>query len=156
MGKIDKIEVSGRKLPLDRFYDRKSHMWIRRISEDRVHCGMDSLAADSYGDIVALSFAPTGTLVAEGGEFGSLEAAKYVGPLLLPLQGVIEKHNQEVPARPGVVREHPYENWLVEVRVEPENIRAERFIDAATRVDDLRRWWEAETRRMKEDGVLCE
>ncbi len=78
-------------------------------------CGLEPAEAEATGDIVALSLVPIGTRVARGDAFGSLEAAKFVGPLIAPASGVVRAHNAAVLASPGLVNRDPLGAWLVEI-----------------------------------------
>ena len=82
------IAVNGYRLAADRYYDRETHLWVDIGASAAVRCGFDPLGSETSGDIVAVSFEPVGARVERGEAFGSLEAAKFVGPMIAPLSGL--------------------------------------------------------------------
>ena len=109
------FRVGPYELDEDLLYDPLTHFWAAPAGDGRLRCGFDPLGAETCGDIVAVSFEPTGSRVARGGAFGHVEAAKFVGPLLAPVGGVIAAHNEEALADPALLNSAPLETWLVEV-----------------------------------------
>jgi glycine cleavage system H protein len=130
-----------------------SHLWVLPRDGAGARCGFDPLGVETSGDIVALSFAPVGTRVERGAAFGSIEAAKFVGPLIAPVSGTLTAHNTEVLIRPTLLHDDPALHWLVELELS----------DAASELAGLRhggelvrRWLASETRRFKEQGMIAE
>lgn len=112
------LDFGGYELRLDRGYDPDTHMWVQDTGDGRVRVGFDALTADTYGALAQLVMSPVGTEVARGDEFGSLEAAKFVGPLTAPVTGVLAAVNDAVLADPEAVLRDPYgEGWLAEFAV---------------------------------------
>ena len=143
--------VDGYRLAADRYYDRDTHLWVEIAGEAR--CGFDPLGSETAGDVVALSFEPVGTEVARGGAFGSLEAAKFVGPLIAPVSGTIKAHNPAVLANPGLVNQDPLEHWLI--ALEPG--RAGEELPLLLRDRDLvRSWFRGEIERFRQQGMVAE
>jgi len=112
----DTIEVEGYLLALDRAYQRDDHLWVLALPDGRARIGIDPLGAETSGTLAQLAFAPVGTAIARGEPFGSLEAAKFVGPLTSPLSGTIGAHNERALADPSLVERDPFgDGWLVEL-----------------------------------------
>lgn len=110
------VEVEGYVLALDRAYQPDDHLWVQPVEGGRVRIGLDPLGVETSGTLAQLAFAPAGTAVARGEPFGSLEAAKFVGPLVAPLSGTVAAHNERVLADPGLVEQDPLgDGWLVEL-----------------------------------------
>jgi len=110
------VEVEGYRVALDRSYDAETHVWVSVLTPDRVRIGMDPLGVETSGTLAQLSFLPLGTTLFRGQSFGSLEAAKYVGPLTTPLSGVLTACNEAVLDNPGLPEVDPYDDgWLVEL-----------------------------------------
>lgn len=110
------VEVAGYPLRLDRFYDPDTHMWVLMKPDGLVRIGLDALTADTYGSLAQLVVSAPGTPLDRGDPFGSLEAAKFVGPLSSPLSGLVAAVNQAVLDDPELVLRAPYdEGWLVEL-----------------------------------------
>ena len=77
---------------------------------------MDALGVETSGTIAQLAFLPVGEPLKRGEAFGSLEAAKFVGPLTSPLSGTVAATNDAVVADPALVERDPYgAGWLVEI-----------------------------------------
>lgn len=108
--------VDGYPLRLDRSYDPDTHMWVLTKPDGRVRIGLDALTADTYGSLAQLVISAVGTGVDRGEPFGSLEAAKFVGPLSAPLSGLVATVNTAVLEDPELVLREPYDGgWLIEL-----------------------------------------
>ncbi len=147
-----KIQIDKYELEPDRLYDRETHLWMAEAENGRYRCGFDPLGAETSGDIVAIAFEPIGQEVAKGGGFGSLEAAKFVGPLLLPVAGKVVAHNEQVLADPGCIHKSPFEHWLVEIDLADEASLDELLSDS----EELRSWFAAEIESYRSQGALAE
>ena len=114
-------EVAGFEVALDRAYDPAGHLWVSMIGPDRARIGLDALGVETSGTIAQLAFLPTGEHLKRGEAFGSLEAAKFVGPLASPLTGTVTATNDAVVADPALVERDPYgAGWLYKVHGNPE------------------------------------
>ncbi len=147
------VAVNGYRLAAGRHYDRETHLWVEALGAGAARCGFDPLGSETSGDIVAVSFDPTGTRIERGGAFGSLEAAKFVGPLIAPLSGTIRGHNREVIARPGLLNQDPLAHWLVEI--EPDRLDDELPL-LVHDSGELRAWFESEIERFRQEGMVVE
>jgi glycine cleavage system H protein len=144
------LEVSGYELRLDRSYDPETHLWVRQTADDRLRVGLDALTADTYGALAQLEMAAIGTPIGRGEAFGSLEAAKFVGPLTSPISGLIADVNEAVLADPDLVLREPYDGgWLVEFA---ETILAPGLLTGA----DAATWYAGEVAGYREKGLLAE
>lgn len=150
--KQNSIAVNGYRLAAGRHYDRETHLWVEVLASGAARCGFDPLGSETSGDIVAVAFEPVGQNVERGEAFGSLEAAKFVGPLIAPLSGTIRAHNDALIARPGLLNQDPLAHWLIEI--EPDRLEDELPLllhDAG----ELRVWFEREIERFKQDGMVA-
>ncbi len=145
------VVVNGYRLATDRHYDRETHLWVE-TSAAGARCGFDPLGSETSGDVVAISFEPVGTKIERGQAFGSLEAAKFVGPLIAPLSGTIRTHNEAVIARPGLLNQDPMTHWLIEF--EPDRIEDE-LPSLLHDSEDVRVWFEHEVERFKQEGMVA-
>ncbi len=143
-------EVSGYELRLDRSYDPDTHLWVQKTPEGLLRVGLDALTADTYGALAQLEFASVGTPVGRGEAFGSLEAAKFVGPLNSPVSGVLAAVNDAVLADPELVLREPYDGgWLAD------------FAEAGSASgllagEDAQSWFAGEVADYREKGLLAE
>lgn len=144
------LDFAGYALRLDRRYDPDTHMWVLEVADAWMRVGLDALTADTYGALAQLALAPEGTRVERGEPFGSLEAAKFVGPLIAPLSGVLQTVNTQVLADPELVLRDPYgQGWLAEfteVGPAPELLYSEQ----------ARAWFGREVAAYREKGLVAE
>lgn len=141
----------GYALPAGRYYDAASHLWVDPAASGRARCGLDPLGAETSGDVVALSFAPVGTRVARNEAFGSLEAAKFVGPLAAPVSGIIRAHNEAALRNPGSINRDPLAAWLIEIELsDPDELQLLLYGE-----ERVRAWLESETERFRQKGMVA-
>lgn len=92
----------------------KAHTWAQLEPENMVRVGVDDFAQKQAGELLFIRLFPAGREVSQGQLFGTLETAKWVGPLLSPVSGKIARVNEEVSKRPKLVNEDPYgKGWMV-------------------------------------------
>jgi glycine cleavage system H protein len=93
-------------------------MWVADAGEGRVRVGMDALGIETSGTLVQLSLPSPRAAVTAGRPFGQMEAAKFVGPLISPVTGIVSGVNEKAAADPGLAERDPYgAGWLIEVEV---------------------------------------
>jgi glycine cleavage system H protein len=146
-------DVAGFGVALDRAYDPSGHFWVAMLSDDKVRIGMDALGVETSGTLAQLAFLPIGEFLKRGEPFGSLEAAKFVGPLTSPLSGTLTATNEAVAADPALVERDPYgAGWLIELDLaDTAELR-----DLISGADLIRVWFEAEVEDYRMKGVLAE
>ena len=108
-------EVAGFPVDLARAYDPQTHLWVLDLGGGRLRVGLDALGVETSGTLAAVAFIAGGTELARGEPFGSLEAAKFVGPFVAPVSGRLIAVNEAVLGDPSLVERDPYgAGWLVE------------------------------------------
>ncbi len=147
------VEVAGFGVALDRAYDGTGHFWVSMVGPGRARIGMDALGVETSGTIAQLAFIPVGEHLKRGEAFGSLEAAKFVGPLTSPLSGTVSATNGAVVADPALVERDPYgAGWLVELDLaDPGELS-----DLVAGSQAIKVWFEAEVEDYRMKGVLAE
>jgi glycine cleavage system H protein len=146
-------EVAGFQVALDRAYDPAGHFWVSMIGPDRARVGLDALGVETSGTIAQLAFLPVGEQLKRGEAFGSLEAAKFVGPLVSPVSGTVVAANGAVVADPALVERDPYgAGWLVEVDVAD----AAELRDLISGREVVPVWFAGEVEDYRMKGVLAE
>jgi glycine cleavage system H protein len=146
-------EVAGFPVALDRAYDPAGHFWVSAVGPERARLGLDALGVETSGTIAQLAFLPVGEPLKRGEAFGSLEAAKFVGPLVSPLSGTVVATNDAVVADPALVERDPYgAGWLIEVDLADPGERHDLISGAAA----ISVWFEAEVEDYRMKGVLAE
>lgn len=129
-----------------------SHIWVLP-GPAGARCGFDRLGVETSGDIVAVSFEAVGTRVERGEAFGSIEAAKFVGPLIAPVSGVLTAHNEEVLTHPTLLHDDPARHWLIELELAD----GERELALLRHGEEtVRPWLESESARFKQQGMIAE
>jgi len=146
-------EVAGFQVALDRAYDPAGHFWVSMIAADRARLGLDALGVETSGTIAQLAFLPVGEQLKRGEAFGSLEAAKFVGPLVSPVSGTVVAANDAVVADPALVERDPYgAGWLIEVSLaDTSELR-----DLISGRDVVPVWFAGEVEDYRIKGVLAE
>ena len=145
--------VAGFGVALDRAYDPAGHFWVWMTTEGRARIGMDALGVETSGTIAQLAFLPVGEPLKRGEAFGSLEAAKFVGPLASPLSGTVTAANDAVVVDPSVVERDPHgAGWLVELDLADPSELGELISGA----DAIPAWFAAEVADYRLKGVLAE
>ena len=95
----------------------KEHEWIR-IEGDVAYVGITDYAQSELGEIVFVEVETVGETLKEGEVFGTVEAAKTVSDLYLPIDGEILEFNESLMDAPELVNDDPYnEGWMVKVSV---------------------------------------
>ena len=144
--------VQRYRVPTDRAYERDTNIWVQRRG-DVVRIGLDELGQEMNGDMAFIQLAVPGTEVRRGDELGSMEAGKYVGPILSPMSGTVRAVNRAVLDTPRLVNTDPLDaGWLVEL--EP---AADETLDhLVSDPDEIAAWFDARVREFRLKGVLAE
>jgi glycine cleavage system H protein len=137
----------------DLHYDAETHLWVSVNHAGIARCGFDPLGSETSGDIVAVAFDPVGRTVTRGRAFGSLEAAKFVGPLISPLSGVIQAQNDAVLRNPASLNDEPFAHWMIEI--DPSDLEAE-LAQLVSGEDAVREWFAEATAKFKAKGMIAE
>lgn len=149
----NEVVVDGYPLRLDRFYDPQTHHWVYTKADGLLRIGLDGLTADTYGSLAQLVISAAGSVVERGEAFGSLEAAKYVGPLLAPMSGRVAAVNPAVLADPDLVVRSPYdEGWLIDL--DPSRLETEG--DLLVNDEIAHAWFVQSVAEHREKGLVAE
>jgi glycine cleavage system H protein len=98
------------------------HVWFKP-KNSTFKIGFDDFGQSQAGNILHIRTRPIGKEYNQHTAFGTIESEKWIGPLRLPLTGVLVKANSEVLDNPALVNETPYEAWIIEL--EATNLEAE-------------------------------
>lgn len=146
--------ISGFTVRVDLAYDMKTHMWVDASDPERVRIGMDALGLETSGTLAQLQYAEVGATVSCGSEMGSLEAEKFVGPLVCPLSGTVVAVNESSLESPSIVERDPFgDGWMIELT--PSALEDELAMLVTGRdaiVDEFSR----KVKEYRRDGVLAE
>lgn len=144
--------VSGYRVRLDLAYDPEAECWVELVGERRARVGLDPVSAETSGTLAQLALVAVGTAVTRGEPLGSLEAEKFVGPLVAPLSGTVVARNEAVIARPSLVEDDPYRAWLVEIELARPGDELGRLVAG----DEVAPFFAARVERYQREGVLAE
>ena len=148
------MSIDGFVLRGDLAYEMSSHMWVDIRSDSTVRIGMDPLGLETAGTLAQLQFVEPGDSVARGEAFGSLEAEKFVGPLVAPLSGTIVAVNTAAMTDPGIVERSPYDDgWLVEMTP---TALAREIETLARGADPISEQFSIRVAEYRRDGILAE
>ena len=144
----------GFPLALDRLYQADTHMWVQPSGPGHARIGMDPLGIETSGTLAQLSFLEVGAELTAGSPFGQLEAAKFVGPLISPVSGIVVAVNEAVLADPGLAERDPFGGgWLIEAELsDPDGELPGLLSDP----DEITRWFAAKVEDYRLKGVIAE
>ena len=112
------IEVRGCRFPPDRLYDVPNHVWYRAEEDGTIRVGLTEIAvALASRQIFAVTAKRPGRPFEAGRSAATVESSKWVGPMRLAFDGVVEAVNPLLATRPAALVEDPYgEGWVIVVR----------------------------------------
>lgn len=147
------FEVGGYRLSAERHYDPERHFWVElEGGSARVRIGFDPLGRETRGDVVELSLSEPGSQVGRGKPFGTLEAAKFVGPLESPVSGTVVGVNQAVLGNPRLLNEDTDANWMIEIELADHSA-----LDMLLQGEEhVRPWFAAEIEKYRRQGAVAE
>ena len=141
------VEIEGYKLP-DELYYTKDHTWARVEDDGTVTVGMDAFGAKAAGSIEFIDLPMEDDEFESGEAFGSLESAKWVGGLLMPVSGTVMAVNENIEDELSLLSGDPYgEGWLIKIK--PSNLKDD--LKSLVHGDNVGTWLkkEIETRKKK-------
>ncbi|MFW9856772.1 MAG: glycine cleavage system protein H [Candidatus Thorarchaeota archaeon] len=127
MGK-ERLDIASERAKytflLDRYYYvlDPGHVWFKP-KNSTFEVGFDDFGQAQAGNILHIRTRPMGKELDQHTAFGTIESEKWIGPLRLPLTGILLKANSDVLDNPALVNKTPYEAWIIEI--EPTNLSAE-------------------------------
>ena len=134
------MEIEGYEMP-DELYYTKEHTWAKVEDDGNVRVGMDAYGATAAGAIEFIDMPMEDDEFEAGEAFGSLESAKWVGGLIMPVGGTIVEVNEDVEDDLEMLAEDPYEeSWLI--LIEPSNLDDD--LAKLIHGDDVKPWLEEE------------
>ncbi|MCD6145346.1 glycine cleavage system protein GcvH [ANME-2 cluster archaeon] len=132
------MEIEGYEVPEDLYYT-DDHYWARVEDDGKVRVGIDAFGGTAVGTIEFIDLPMEDDEFEAGDAFGSMESAKWVGGLTMPVSGTVIEVNEDIEDDPGLMAEDPYgDGWLI--LVEPSNL--EEDLKKLNHGDKLRSWFE--------------
>jgi glycine cleavage system H protein len=132
------MEIEGYEIPEELYYT-KDHLWAKLEDDGSVRVGMNAFGAKAAGTIEFIDLPMEDDEFEAGDAFGSLESAKWVGGLTMPVTGTIVEVNEDIEDNLEMIAEDPYdEGWLI--LIEPSNLEDD--LEALVHGDDVKPWFE--------------
>ena len=95
----------------------KDHEWVK-IEGDIATIGITDFAQGELGDIVYVEVGTLDDTLEADAVFGTVEAAKIVSDLFMPLSGEVIAFNEALEDTPETVNEDPYgEGWMIKIKL---------------------------------------
>ena len=108
--------VNNCNLPDDLFYFVEKHVWLRREADGLATVGIDAVAMKLAGNVIVVTPKKVGRTIGRGQSVATMESSKWVGPVPTPISGELAEVNDAVTARPRLLNEDPYANWIARLR----------------------------------------
>ena len=113
---MKKLEIEGYELRGDLYYDSVADMWVA-VDQGRAKVGFDPLGLEVNGTLAQLALAKVGSATSRGESMGTLEAEKFVGPIVAPLSGSVAAINDDALLNVSKLHTAPYDTWILEIEM---------------------------------------
>ncbi len=132
------MEIEGYEVPEELYYTT-DHLWAKVEDDGNVRVGLDAFGATAVGTIEYIDLPQEDDEFDAGEAFGSLESAKWVGGLTMPVTGTVIKVNEDIEDELEMLPEDPYgDAWLI--FVEPSDL--EEDLEKLIHGDKIKSWFE--------------
>ncbi len=112
-------EIKGYNMP-DELYYHEEHSWAR-VEGAKVTVGMTDMFQKEAGDIVFVDLPEENDDVSQGETCGKIQSRKWIGKLVAPVSGEIEKINEDLEDDTSLINSDPYgDGWILVIKVEDE------------------------------------
>jgi glycine cleavage system H protein len=110
-------EIKGYNMP-DELYYHEEHSWAR-VEGAKVTVGMTDMFQKEAGDIVFVDLPEEDDDVSQGETCGKIQSRKWIGKLVAPVSGEIEKINEDLEDDTSLINSDPYgDGWILVIKVE--------------------------------------
>jgi len=132
------MEIEGYEVPEELYYTT-DHFWAKVEDDGNVRVGLDAFGATAVGTIEYIDLPLEDDEFEAGDAFGSMESAKWVGGLSMPVTGTVIEVNEDIEDELELLPEDPYgDAWLI--LVEPSDL--EEDLENLIHGDKIRSWFE--------------
>ena len=95
----------------------KDHEWLK-IDGDEAIVGITDFAQKELGDIVFVEADTVDETLEKEETFGTIEAAKTVSDLFMPVSGEVIEFNENLESAPETINSDPFgEGWIVKIKI---------------------------------------
>lgn len=145
--------INGCNLPEDVYYLIEKHVWAKQMDDGVLRIGMTSVAGKlSGGKLVALTVKrkAIGQELVKGKSVATVESSKFVGPVPVPVSGIVVRGNDKLASDPNIAISDPYgEGWIAEIN--PTNWEEEK-IGLLTGADGVAEY----TKKLEAENIHCD
>ncbi|MFV9631489.1 MAG: glycine cleavage system protein H [ANME-2 cluster archaeon HR1] len=132
------MEIEGYEMPEELYYTT-DHLWAKVEDDGNVRVGLDAFGATAVGSIEYIDLPQEDDEFDAGDAFGSMESAKWVGGLTMPVTGTVIEVNEDIEDELELLPEEPYgDAWLI--LVEPSDLEAD--LENLIHGDKIKSWFE--------------
>lgn len=132
------MEIEGYEIPENLYYT-KDHVWAKVEDDGNVRVGLNAFGATAAGTIDFIDLPMEDDEFEAGDAFGSLESAKWVGGLTMPVTGTIVEVNEDIEDNLELIAEDPYgDGWLI--LIDPSSLEDD--LEALVHGDEIKPWFE--------------
>ena len=132
------MEIEGYEIPEELYYTT-DHLWAKVEDDGNVRVGLDAFGATAVGSIEYIDLPQEDDEFDAGEAFGSMESAKWVGGLTMPVTGTVIEVNEDIEDELEMLPEEPYgDAWLI--LVEPSDL--EEDLEKLIHGDKIKSWFE--------------
>ncbi len=109
---------AGCVVPEELLYDLDYDVWVK-VDDDVATLGMTDVAQSRCGRLVQVSWKAAGKRIVRGKPLSAIESAKWVGPFVSPVSGVILENNKiSFDVDVSVSNRDPYGiGWFYRIRL---------------------------------------
>ncbi len=108
--------VNNCHLPDELWYFVDKHVWLRPEGDGTVTIGIDAVAMKLAGNVIVVTPKKVGRGLSQGQSVATMESSKWVGPVPTPISGELVEANAAVSAKPSLLNDDPYANWIARLR----------------------------------------
>jgi len=132
------MEIEGYEMPEELYYTT-DHLWAKVEDDGNVRVGLDAFGATAVGSIEYIDLPQEDDEFDAGDAFGSMESAKWVGGLTMPVTGTVIEVNEDIGDELELLPEDPYgDAWLILVK--PSDL--EEDLENLIHGDKIKSWFE--------------
>jgi glycine cleavage system H protein len=110
-------EYKGCRIPEDLLYNLDYHAWVK-IGDQIATLGITEPAQAYSGEVIFIKIKDVGTKLQKGAILATVESAKFMGPMRIPLSGTVSEVNSAVKSTPNLVNSDCYTNWVAKIKPE--------------------------------------
>jgi glycine cleavage system H protein len=113
-------------------------VWVR-LEDGKARLGLSDFLQQRSGDIAFADVKPTGTVLAIGDEFASIETVKANVMLASPVSGKVLRVNPALETTPELINQDPFgKGWVCEVELNSWDSDRPRLLDAAAYFEKMK------------------